>query len=157
MTGNLNIKLRLARPDEANILSDIAFSAKRSNGYNESFMDACRDELAITASDITKGEYWVAETDVIQGFVCLMEGSEQGVGEIHSFFIDPIWQRRGTGNLLWQKVMERATSSSIHSIFLDSDPVAVPFYEGLGFRVIGEVPSGSIVGRMIPRMRLEIA
>ena len=157
MTKNLDINIRLASPSEAPVLSNIAFSAKRSNGYSDSFMDACRDELTVTAKDMTKGEYWVAGTDVIQGFVCLMEGSEQDVGEIHSFFIDPTWQRGGIGKLLWQKIMERTKSRGIHSIFLDSDPTAVPFYERLGFRVIGDVPSGSIVGRTIPRMELQIA
>lgn len=156
MTKNLDISIRLASPSEAPVLSNIAISAKRSNGYNDSFMDACRDELTVKAEDMKKGDYWVAEADVIRGFVCLMADSEPEVGEIHAFFIDPTWQRAGIGRLLWQKIMERAISRGIHSIFLDSDPAAVPFYEALGFRVIGEVPSGSIVGRMIPRMELQI-
>ena len=156
MTENLGIKIRLAIPSEASILSSIAINAKRSNGYSNSFMDACRGELTVTAKDILKGEYWVAEKGVIRGFVCLMEGSGREVGEIHSFFIDPTWQREGIGKLLWQKIMERVKSRSIRSVFLDSDPAAVPFYEGLGFRVIGEVPSGSIVGRTIPRMEIQI-
>lgn len=157
MTKNLHVNIRLASPSEAPVLSSIAISAKRSNGYSDTFMDACCDELTVTAKDITKGEYWVAEAEVIQGFVCLIEGSEQDVGEIHSFFIDPTWQRGGIGKLLWRTIMERAKSRGIHTIFLDSDPAAVSFYEGLGFRVIGEVPSGSIVGRTIPRMELQVA
>lgn len=157
MTNNMGIYIRLASPSEALVLSSIAISAKRSNGYSDTFMDACRDELTVTAKDVTKGEYWVAEADVIQGFVCLIDGFEQEIGEIHSFFIGPTWQRRGIGKLLWQTVLERAISRGIRSLFLVSDPAAVPFYEGLGFRVIGEVPSGSIVGRSIPRMELQVA
>ena len=157
MTKNLDIKIRRANPSEAAVLSNIAIRAKRSNGYSDSFMDACRDELTVTAKDVSVGEYWIAETKVIQGFVCLLVSPEQQNGEIHSFFVDPVWQRQGVGILLWKKVMERAKSMNICSIFLNSDPSAVPFYSELGFRVICDVPSGSIAGRMIPRMELDIS
>ena len=149
--------IRLASPSEAPVLSSIATSAKQSNGYNDTFMDACRDELTVTFRDVSTEEYWVAETDDIKGFVCLIEGADREVGEIQSFFIAPACERGGIGKLLWQKVLERAKFRGIHTIFLDSDPAAVPFYEGLGFRVIGEVPSGSIIGRTIPRMKLKVA
>jgi len=35
---------------------------------------------------------------------------------------------------------------------LDADPDAEPFYLHHGARRIGEVPSGSIPGRMLPRL-----
>ena len=38
------------------------------------------------------------------------------------------------------------------AIGLDADPHAVGFYEHMGAKVIGEAPSGSIPGRMLPRM-----
>ena len=153
LNRNSNTRIRRARPGEALVLTNIAMSAKRSNGYSDSFMDACRDELTVTSHDLSIGDYWVAEADVIQGFVCLKDSSESEVGEIHSFFIDPMWQRKGIGKLLWQRIMERVQSRGIHTLFLDSDPGAVSFYERLGFQVIGEVPSGSIAGRSIPRMK----
>ena len=57
MAKNLDIDIRLASPSKAPVLSSIAISAKRSNGYSDSFMNACRDELTVTAKDMTKGEY----------------------------------------------------------------------------------------------------
>ncbi|MCC0041531.1 MAG: hypothetical protein H6880_05120 [Rhodobiaceae bacterium] len=33
------------------------------------------------------------------------------------------------------------------------DPFAVAFYEAMGMRITGESPSGSIPGRMLPRMQ----
>lgn len=157
MTKNIDIHIRLANSDEASVLTNIAISAKQSNGYSDSFMDACREELTISAKDMACGEYWVAEADAIRGFVCLKDLSGQQHGEIHSFFIAPAWQRKGIGRLLWQKILERSKAKSVHTLFLDSDPAAVPFYKLLGFSVIGEVPSGSIAGRTIPRMSLEIS
>ncbi|MDB3936164.1 hypothetical protein N9383_05540 [Granulosicoccus sp.] len=68
MFEKLNMKIRLATLDEAPVLTNIAINAKRSNGYGESFMAACCDELTVTAQDIAKGEYWVANVDSRQGF-----------------------------------------------------------------------------------------
>ncbi len=89
MTKNLDFQIRLAIPREAPVLSNIAISAKRSNGYSESSMDACREELTVTADDMSIGVYWVAEANAIQGFFCLMENSEKRVGEIQSFIRSP--------------------------------------------------------------------
>lgn len=152
MTKNVGIEIRQAYAHESSVLCDIAFRAKQSNGYSESFMNACLDELTVSAKDISIGEYWVAESGGIQGFVCLAAGSNAYTGEIHSFFIEPAWQRRGIGKLLWQKIIERVKKKCINTLFLDSDPAAVPFYQALGFQIIGEVPSGSIAGRMLPHM-----
>ena len=38
------------------------------------------------------------------------------------------------------------------AIGLDSDPHAVGFYEKMGLKVKGWSPSGSIPGRLLPRM-----
>lgn len=157
MTKKVDIQIRQAYLHEAQMLTDIAISAKQSNGYSDTFMEACREELTITVGDMSIGEYWVAEADVVRGFVCLVEGTDLHSGQIQSFFIDPAWQRKGIGKLLWQKILERADEKCIRTLVLDSDPTAVPFYEALGFAVIGEAPSGSIAGRMIPRMQLENA
>lgn len=150
-------QIRQANSHEARALSGIAIRAKHSNGYSDSFMEACRKELTFTGKDISNGEYWVAEADVVQGFVCLTEAPAQRAGEITSFFIEPEWQRKGIGKLLWKKILKRAMEKSIHTLFLDSDPAAVPFYKSLGFAVIGQVPSGSISGRTIPRMKLQLS
>ena len=77
-------------------------------------------------------------------------------GEIHAFFIDPDWQRKGIGHLLWHKLLDCAKAKNLVKLHLDADPLAVPFYEALGFKVAGEVPSGSIPGRSIPYMTMPI-
>ena len=38
-------------------------------------------------------------------------------------------------------------------ITLDADPNSVGFYQRMGMEIVGESPSGSIPGRMLPRMR----
>ena len=151
----MNITLRRARSDEIEILTDLSMRAKRSNGYDDAFMQACRAELTVTAARMEEGEYWVAESDAVCGCVCLKTTFE-GFGEVHAFFIDPECQRKGVGRSLWLKVVERARLLGITSLSLDADPAAVPFYRAMGFVEIGQTPSGSIEGRMLPRMECHL-
>lgn len=153
----MNIEIRRARPEEADALTDLSLRSKRSNGYDDAFMAACRAELTVTADRMTAGEYWVAESGGICGCACLLADPDGGSGEVHAFFIDPGWQRKGVGRLLWRKLVERAKAKGIADLRLDADPFAVPFYEALGFKVVGETPSDSIPGRTIPHMTIAIA
>jgi N-acetylglutamate synthase-like GNAT family acetyltransferase len=119
-------------------------------------MAACREELTVTEESLGEGEYWVAEAGAVRGCACLSADPDGRAGEIHAFFIDPDWQRRGIGRLLWQKLLERANGQDLERIYLDADPAAVPFYEALGFEATGESPSGSIAGRTLPYMTLHL-
>lgn len=147
-----SLKIRSASPDEAFALTALAIRAKQSNGYDDAFIAACVDELTITSADIQTGEYWVAESDALCGFVCLSAGREYRVGEVDDLFVEPDQQRQGVGKQLWLKTLEWAVGNGFHRIQLDADPNAVPFYAAMGFTIIGESPSGSIKGRFLPRM-----
>ena len=151
----MNITIRLARPDEMEILTDLSMRAKRSNGYDDAFMEACRAELTVTAARMEEGEYWVAESGAVCGCVCL-KVTYDGYGEVHAFFIDPECQRQGVGRSLWLKVVERAKDLGVITLSLDADPAAVPFYRTMGFVEIGQAPSGSIEGRMLPTMECQL-
>jgi ribosomal protein S18 acetylase RimI-like enzyme len=149
----MQVTIRRADPDEANALTNLTMRSKQSNGYDDAFMAACRKELTVTAELISLHEYWVADAGQLCGYACLSEGNHK-TGEIHAFFIDPEWKRRGVGKLLWQKLLERAKAKGLISLHLDADPAAVPFYEAQGFKTICEVPSGSIAGRSLPHMEI---
>lgn len=151
----MSIKIRRARVDEADILTDLSMRAKRSNGYDDAFMEACRAELTVTAARMKEGEYWVAESANVCGCVCLKE-TQDSHGEVHAFFIDPKYQRQGIGRMLWLKLIERSKTLGIETLSLDADPEAVPFYRAMGFVEISKIPSGSIEGRMLPRMQCQI-
>lgn len=148
--------LRPARPDEALVLTDLAMRSKRSNGYDAAFMAACRHELTVCPSHLARAEYWLAEIDVVCGFACLAVHDGNRAGEIDAFFIDPDWQRKGVGRALWSKLLERARSMELDELVVAADPAAVAFYEAMGFRIIGQEASGSIPGRLIPRMQTRV-
>jgi GNAT superfamily N-acetyltransferase len=160
----MNIRIRPAIARDCAELTRLSLRSKQSNGYDEAFMQACQDELSVSDSDLQAGEWWVAEAcderqyagcaDIV-GCVCLVSG-ENSCGEVSAFFVDPEWQRRGIGRQLWKKVLQRTHAHKVKNIVLDADPHAVPFYQALGFTVIGEKPSGSIAGRMLPHMAIEV-
>lgn len=148
-----SITIRRARADEAEALTELTLRSKQSNGYDDAFMAACREELTVTDERLAEGEYWVAECEGLCGCACLLADPDARSGEVHAFFIDPAWQRRGVGRLIWQKLLERAKENGLTELHLDADPAAVPFYEAMGFRIVGESPSGSIPGRSLPLMK----
>ena len=156
MMHNEFVEIRRARVEEAETLTELSIRSKRSNGYDEAFMAECREELTVTAERLTVGEYWVADSGIVYGCACLCSDANGHSGEVHAFFVDPGWQRKGIGRLLWQKLVERAKAKRLEVLHLDADPNAVPFYEALGFKVVGEVPSGSIAGRHLPYMTIPI-
>jgi N-acetylglutamate synthase-like GNAT family acetyltransferase len=155
---SMKLQIRLAKPNESAILTDLSLRSKRSNGYDETFMAACREELTVTAERMEEGEYWIAEAGSICGCVCLTpDTDDEKSAEINAFFIDPNWQRKGIGRLLWAKMLDRASQQNITTLTLDADPYAVSFYEAMGFETIGETPSGSIPGRVLPRMSIKLS
>ena len=151
----MSIEIRAARLDDIAELTALTLRSKQSNGYDDTFMQACKDELTVTPEAISTGTYWVAhQGDALCGCANLILERDAMTGKVDSFFIDPSWQRQGVGRLLWAKIMAVAAENKLVKLRLDADPNAVPFYQAMGFEVVGEVPSGSIKGRMLPRMEI---
>lgn len=151
------IDIRPAEVEDVDQLTDISIRSKQSNGYDDAFMDACRSELTVTVAHLCQGEYWVAcDGDNIVGLASLYPDKDRISGVVHSFFVDPGWQGRGIGKLIWSKLLDRAGAFGLQSVRLDADPGAVPFYEAIGFEVVGDAPSGSIPGRRLPHMVLQL-
>ncbi len=151
------VQIRAAREDEAAELSALAVSSKGHWGYAADFLEACRAELAVSALDIRQDEVWIAEDPGGRpgGFVHGV--AVDGVLEILCLFVSPAHIGMGYGRRLWQTAEWRATVLGCSTLALDSDPYAVGFYRRMGMVVAGEVPSGSIPGRMLPRMVKHLA
>ena len=151
------IETRLAALSDCKVLTDLCFRSKQSNGYDDAFMNACRQELAVTANTLQENECWVVQRDQdLCGCGCLAIDSVNCSGEISLFFVDPARQRQGVGTALWKILLQRARQHNLKQLLLDADPAAVPFYTTLGFTITDRVPSGSIPGRFLQRMQLTI-
>ena len=143
------MRLRKARYGEAASLSELALRSKGHWGYDEAFLTACRGELSLEPDELTARRVTVAEEDgTLLGFATL-EG-EAPQGELGMLFVEPAAIGRGVGRLLYRHVLDQARELGFDLLTIDADPHAEAFYLAMGARRIGEVPSGSIAGRVLP-------
>lgn len=147
------MKLRRARAEDAPALTALVYVSKQSNGYDDAFMAACADELRVTSDQIAETDFFVVQNadDALIGCACLTHA-----GEIEKVFVHTDHKRQGVGRLLWTALRDAAQARGLTELTLDADPEAVPFYTALGFSIIGESPSGSIPGRVLPQMALRL-
>ena len=148
------IEIRRARPGEEEVLTALVLRSKASNGYDEAFMAACVAELTIPAEAISDGEVFVAGDETPLGMYRLIAKGE--LGHVEDMFVDPQAKRSGVGRALWAHMEARARAFGCFRLGLDADPFAVAFYQAMGMKIVGESPSGSIPGRMLPRMEKTI-
>jgi GNAT superfamily N-acetyltransferase len=143
--------LRPARPDEAALLGALALRSKGHWGYDVAFLEACRAELTIPADEVGRRRTTVAELDGAVVGMYTIDGAPP-VAELGQMFVDPGHIGRGIGRRLWAHAVERARAEGIHTLTIDADPFAETFYLAMGATRTGSVPSGSIPGRVLPRL-----
>ena len=149
------ITLRAARPDEAELLTELALHSKGYWNYDAAFLDACRDELTLAAPDVEKRRTTVAESDDrVLGFTTL-EGEPPG-GVLGMMFVAPEAIGRGLGRALFAHTAANARKLGFTELSIDSDPGAEPFYKAMGAERTGSAPSGSIPGRTLPQLTLTL-
>ena len=148
--------IRPASPDEAALLTDLALRAKASWGYGDEFMAACVEELTIREDDIREAEFFVLEEDgQVIGFCGLRERGD-GRGELVDVFVEPHRLRRGHGRRLVEHAKRVAGDRGWRSVVVEADPNAREFYLSCGGRQTGTVPSGSIPGRRLPLIDIDL-
>lgn len=147
--------LRPARPDEAALLTDLVLRSKAMWGYDDRFLAAVRDELVITPDACATGSIQVAQDG--ERIAGLAEVEVDGdTAELAKLFVAPDAMRSGIGRLLFDWAESTARDAGARAMLIDSDPGAAEFYRRMGAVDDGEVPSGSIPGRMLPRLKLEL-
>ena len=147
-----SVTIRPAEPEEAEALTALTLRSKAHWGYDAEFMDAVRAELTLTRATIAEQEVFVLEEHgVIAGFYALILHEHEA--ELSMLFIDPPAIGRGFGRVLFEHAAREARALGATEMMIDSDPFAEAFYLALGAERIGEAPSGSIPGRMLPLLR----
>lgn len=151
----MDITLRPTRTDEAPAISALALRSKGHWGYDPDFLEACRAELTWSADDLASGDVVVAERKgVLVGFFVLAGDGDRG--ELDALFVDPPAIGTGVGGVLMRAALETACDRGYRTLGIDADPGAEPFYTRYGARRVAEVPSGSIPGRLLPRLEIEL-
>ncbi len=146
--------IRPARPEEAAPVSALALRSKGHWGYDAAFLEACRDELTWTPEECLEGRVQAIEADGELAGCYVLDLRAVPEAELDALFVDPPYIGRGIGKRLLDHALNAAASAGCDTVRLDADPDAEPFYAAQGFRRIGSVPSGSVPGRVLPRLEL---
>ena len=122
-----------------------------SVGYDDDFMEACRKELTIEPCDLRSTSIAVAEKN--SKIVGVAQIKVVGIeADLLKLFVEPTTLRGGIGRTLFAWATDQATSSGASRLVIEADPGAVPFYRRMGAGDCGLAPSGSIAGRMLPKL-----
>ena len=131
------ISIRRVDPQEANVLTQIALSAKRHWGYPERWMEIWIPQLTFTPEYFEGNESWVAVDDDQQiGFYTLQDENE--IAWIENLWVLPVYIGKGVGRRLFRHTLELARRREYRTLQLEADPNAVGFYEKMGMHKIGE-------------------
>lgn len=150
-----DVSTRHARSEESEMLTELALRSKAHWGYSDEFIEACRDELTIHADQIARGRVTVAVLNqVVIGTFTL--GGDPPEGEVENFFVEPSSIGFGVGGVLFAAMRAAAVASGFTRLRIESDPNALGFYEHQGAVQVGEAPSGSIPGRVLPLLELDL-
>ena len=146
-------RIRQARVDECNSLTELAMRSKAHWGYSAEFMANVRADLEVRPEKFMPGFHvYVLETeDGVIGFYSLRPESSESV-ILEDLFIEPERIGQGYGKQLWNHSLAVAESLGFRKITLISDPYAEPFYAKQGAVRVGEIESNALVGRMLPLM-----
>ena len=149
------LALRPARPEEGAELTELCLRSKAVWGYDDAFIAACRKELTLAPASILASQVQVAELDGRLAGLAEVKCSGD-TAQLEKLFVEPAMLRTGTGRKLldWAKATARAAGAT--ALVIEADPDAAEFYHRIGAVDEGLVPSGSIPGRLIPRLNLPL-
>jgi GNAT superfamily N-acetyltransferase len=153
--GQEAIRLRSAEPGEAAALSALALRSKAVWGYDAAFLEACRAELTLEPDTIAAGGVTVAERGgrtVGLSRLAIEAGPGGATAEILLLFVEPGLLRGGVGRVLFEAMEREARRQGAARIAAGADPDAEGFYRRMGMTRTGSEPSGSIPGRLLPRL-----
>ena len=124
------VGLRPARPAEAERLSELVMRSKAAWGYDDAFLDACREQLRIRPGEVIRRRTVIAERCGTPLGVATLDG-DPPEGELGLLFVEPDTMRQGVGRALYRHVLAEAGRLGFRRLAIDADPHAVPFYRAV--------------------------
>jgi GNAT superfamily N-acetyltransferase len=144
----------MARPDEGEILREIAFRSKAHWGYEPDEVRRWVDRGDFSAGALRKKSVYVAEADGrAVAFASLLAGD--GVAWLDDLWVEPEWIDKGVGTRLFRLVAEQARALGASVLEWEAEPNAVGFYERMGGRYLRDSGT-SEWGRTLPIMGIEL-
>ena len=165
MIERTKIQISKAQNNDAEVLTDISFAAKKHWNYPDHYYDLWRDELTITKEYIQQNIVFKAlYMDVIIGFYSITENKEDFYSGdtfvkkgfwLEHLFIKPEYHKLGVGTLMMNHAKQVSRDLGITDLLIFVDPHAKGFYDKVGAAYLYDSKS-SIPGRMIPVYGLRI-
>jgi GNAT superfamily N-acetyltransferase len=152
------VVLRPAVAEDVDSLSELAVRAKAHWGYDDDFIEACREELRVRPGDIDTHRF-TAAVDVTSGRIVGfygLTGTSNDDAELSELFVEPDVMGTGVGRRMFDDAVRVAEAAGFTRLRIEADPFASSFYEHMGAARTGTAPSGSIPGRELPVYTLVI-
>lgn len=155
VASDSSILLRAPRPGEYQQLDALCRRSKATWGYDEAFLDQCRDVLQVNRDLAETGLVIVAERRGTVVGVAQIE-CDGDSAELDLMFVEPDASRAGIGRRLFGWATQTATERGAKSLKILSDPGARPFYEAMGAEFVAMAPSDAIENRELPLLSLRL-
>ena len=148
------IKLRMARADEAPLLTMIAARSKSHWPYDKAYLELCNQVTHVTEGDIQSWIFTVAENATqVMGFSGLAEVKSEPM--LDHLWIEPEFIGYGIGARLFHDTVPKAKNLGWKSFLIASDPYAEKFYLKMGAKRIGERESEVRPGFFLPLLEYD--
>jgi len=150
----MRFRIRPADPSERDALTDIAHEAKAHWGYPPEWMALWRDDLVFEAAAFGRWRIFcaVAGGDVVGVCSVSRDGTQ---AELENIWVLPDFMGHGIGRALFKHAAAEARRDGARRLRIVSDPHARGFYEKLGARRVGSVPSKP-EGRRLPCLMCDL-
>ena len=150
------VTIRNAHAGEGVALSALMLRSKAYWGYDDAFLEKCREVLVIPETMIATGDVLVAELEgTIVGVAAVTD--EPPEVELDVCFVDPSAIGAGVGRVLVDAAKSLARTTGARTMRVQSDPNAEAFYARLGAVRIGEMPSDIDPNRPLPLLLFDLA
>lgn len=138
------MNIRRAKPEDAPVLTEIGFAAKRHWGYSERWIACWRDLLTITPVFVTHHETYAAVVGGrIEGLYALGLNGQRL--EMAHLWVPPERIGQGVGRTLFLHALARGRALGYDELEIESDPNAEGFYRRMGARRV-RVSIGQVDG-----------
>jgi len=135
MSGPADLRIRLAKPDEREVLEALQWRASLANESDRPHLEAHPDAIHLPIDQVERGEVFVAEIDGrIAGFSAIL--GDEGHVELDGLFVEPDLWRQGIGAALVEVAVFEARRRGVAMMVVASEE-ARGFYEKCGFAFEG--------------------
>jgi GNAT superfamily N-acetyltransferase len=134
---NSRVEIRRASPEDADVLTRIAFAAKRHWDYPERWIEQWTESLTITPEFVRDNEVYKAVSGDEPFAFYALTGTGRNV-ELEHLWVSPDWIGSGVGRMMFEHAMDDAASWGASVVEIEADPNAEGFYLRMGARRIGE-------------------